>query len=491
MLTFFAGPLTRQTRAPASDRGAAAPRKVTNMPTNPPPSAQANPTRTRSPQHQFERAADFCGLPPEIREILSQPKNELIVNFPVRMDDGRVPAVQGLPRPAQQHPRPLQGRHPLPRGGHPRRGQGAGGLDDLQVRAARHPVRRRQGRHQVQAPRATRRRARAHHPPLHPRARQQHRPRLRHPRARRGHQRPDHGLDDGHVHERRRTPRQEREPAASSPARPCPRAARTAARPATGQGIVHCITEWARDRRFDLNGATYTVQGFGNVGSNAAKILARTGASLIAVGDWKGYIANAEGINPFKLAEYVQPHRLGGRLSRHAVHHARRVLRDRGRHLRPRRARAGDRRGRGARRCTCKVIVEGANGPTDPRAEPILAEKGIDLIPDILANSGGVVRQLLRVAAEQALRDAGTWKRSRRSLAKRMKRTYLAVSEYAATRKCDWRTAAMSHRLWTASPSPTASAASSPDPDPDADQAKTRAPAKKLARGPARTKVRK
>jgi glutamate dehydrogenase (NAD(P)+) len=47
---------------------------------------------------------------------------------------------------------------------------------------------------------------------------------------------------------------------------------------ATGQGIVHCITEWARDRRFDLNGATYTVQGFGNVGSNTARILARTGA---------------------------------------------------------------------------------------------------------------------------------------------------------------------------------------------------------------------
>ena len=46
---------------------------------------------------------------------------------------------------------------------------------------------------------------------------------------------------------------------------------------ATGQGVVHCIVEWARDRRFDLNGSTFTVQGFGNVGSNAAKILARTG----------------------------------------------------------------------------------------------------------------------------------------------------------------------------------------------------------------------
>src|SRR5205085_8356726 len=74
---------------------------------------------------------------------------------------------------------------------------------------------------------------------------------------------------------------------------------------ATGQGIVHCIAEWARERRFDLNGSTYSVQGFGNVGSNAAKILARTGASMVAVGDWKGYVANSEAINPYKLAEYV------------------------------------------------------------------------------------------------------------------------------------------------------------------------------------------
>jgi hypothetical protein len=48
------------------------------------------------------------------------------------------------------------------------------------------------------------------------------------------------------------------------------------------------------------------VQGFGNVGSHVAKILARTGASMTAVGDWKGYISNGEGINPFKLSEYVQ-----------------------------------------------------------------------------------------------------------------------------------------------------------------------------------------
>ena len=117
---------------------------------------------------------------------------------------------------------------------------------------------------------------------------------------------------------------------------------------ATGQGIVHCIVEWARDRRFDLNGATYMVQGFGNVGSNAAKILARTGASLVAVGDWKGYIANADGHQPLQADRARAEDRLGGRLPRDPRHHPRRVLRHHRRRLHPRGAGAGDRRRGGA-----------------------------------------------------------------------------------------------------------------------------------------------
>ena len=99
-----------------------------------------------------------------------------------------------------------------------------------------------------------------------------------------------------------------------------------------------------------------------------------------------------------------------------------------------------------ARALRCKVIVEGANGPTDPRAEPIIADKGIALIPDILANSGGVC-----VSYYEWLQNkrSENWdlEEVEEKLAKRMKRTYLAVSEFAATRKCDWRTAAMSIAL--------------------------------------------
>jgi len=167
----------------------------------------------------------------------------------------------------------------------------------------------------------------------------------------------------------------------------------------------------------------------------------RTGASLTATGDWKGYIVNGDGINPFKLAEYVTKTGSvigypGSRTISRAEFFAHPVdiLIPAALELEigvPE-----------AKSLSCKLIVEGANGPTETEAEPYIQEKGIQLIPDILANSGGVV-----VSYYEWLQN----KRSERwdleeveeRLAKRMKRTYLAVSEYAAMKKCDWRTAAM------------------------------------------------
>ena len=78
---------------------------------------------------------------------------------------------------------------------------------------------------------------------------------------------------------------------------------------ATGQGVVHCITEWAEEKDFDIGGSTLIVQGFGNVGSHAAVILSKLGASTIAVGDHSGYMYNPEGFNPYKLQEYVKKNR--------------------------------------------------------------------------------------------------------------------------------------------------------------------------------------
>jgi glutamate dehydrogenase (NAD(P)+) len=209
---------------------------------------------------------------------------------------------------------------------------------------------------------------------------------------------------------------------------------------ATGQGVVHCITEWARDRRFNLNGASFIVQGFGNVGSHAAKILAKLGASLVAVGDYKGYIANPEGLNPHKLSEHV-----AATGSVDGYKHSRPITRDEFFAIEcdlfipaALELEIGEKEARSLR---CKVVIEGANGPTYPDAEQILLDRGVDVLPDILVNSGGVM-----VSYFEWLQN----KRSERwdleevelKLEKRMKRTYGLVRDFAAERKLDFRTAA-------------------------------------------------
>ena len=81
---------------------------------------------------------------------------------------------------------------------------------------------------------------------------------------------------------------------------------------ATGAGVVHCITEWAKDKNFNLDGCHVIIQGFGNVGSYTARLLSQKGAVVIGVGDVGGYLANPEGINPHKLGELKKRARRAG-----------------------------------------------------------------------------------------------------------------------------------------------------------------------------------
>lgn len=159
---------------------------------------------------------------------------------------------------------------------------------------------------------------------------------------------------------------------------------------ATGRGIVHCITQWAKEKHFNLAGATLAVQGFGNVGSHTAMILSRMGVSLVAVGDHTGYFIHPEGFNPYKLAEYCRVNRSlkgypgGEQISREEFFATKcDIFVPAAMELQLRKNEAET--------VQCKLVVEGANGPTDLVAESILEKRGIDVIPDILANSGGVV----------------------------------------------------------------------------------------------------
>jgi glutamate dehydrogenase (NAD(P)+) len=208
---------------------------------------------------------------------------------------------------------------------------------------------------------------------------------------------------------------------------------------ATGQGVVHCIVEWARERRFKLDGATLALQGFGNVGSHTARILSRMGVSLVAVGDHTGYYHNAEGFNPHKLADHVkangslQGYPGGERVSRQDFFGVDCDI------LVPA-ALELQIGAEEAQLIKAKVIVEAANGPTDLDGERILLERGVDIIPDILANSGGVVVSYYE------------WLQNKRSemwdaeevearLESRMKRTYAYVLDRMRDWKTDMRTA--------------------------------------------------
>ncbi|MCA9609262.1 MAG: Glu/Leu/Phe/Val dehydrogenase, partial [Myxococcales bacterium] len=158
---------------------------------------------------------------------------------------------------------------------------------------------------------------------------------------------------------------------------------------ATAQGVLHCITEWARDNAYDLEGKTAIIQGYGNVGSHMAILLAKLGVSTIATGDHTGYLHNPEGFNAHKLSEYVKEHGSiagygsGKTISREEFFSIQADL------FVP--AALENQVGvEEANALKCRLVAEGANGPLTPEGEKILLSKGVDIIPDVLANSGGV-----------------------------------------------------------------------------------------------------
>ncbi|MEA2407861.1 MAG: glutamate dehydrogenase [Thermoleophilaceae bacterium] len=160
---------------------------------------------------------------------------------------------------------------------------------------------------------------------------------------------------------------------------------------ATGRGVVHVFKEAAPEVDLDPAKSTFVVQGFGNVGSWAARLMQELGATMVGVADASGAISNSDGIDAEQLAKHVRdgggvtdfdsgadqidpddlvalecdvfiPAALGGMIHRD-----------------------------NADRMRCRMMVEGANSPTTPKADEILNEKGVFIVPDVLANAGGVV----------------------------------------------------------------------------------------------------
>lgn len=209
---------------------------------------------------------------------------------------------------------------------------------------------------------------------------------------------------------------------------------------ATGQGLIHCITEWAKDTGFDLEGSTFTVQGFGNVGSNAAIILSRLGSSCIAVGDHTGYLYNPEGFNPHKLHDYVLQHgSIAGYGSGKAM--TREEFFSTKADLFLPCALENQVGAFEAELLDVKLIGEGANGPLNPEGEKIIAQKGITVLPDVLANSGGVTVSYYEWI-QNGRNEAWSLEEVDGRLEVAMKRVYREVVNFAREKKVDMRIAA-------------------------------------------------
>jgi glutamate dehydrogenase (NAD(P)+) len=160
-------------------------------------------------------------------------------------------------------------------------------------------------------------------------------------------------------------------------------------REATGRGVMIVTREAAKHLGFDIKGASVAVQGFGNVGSVSAQLLSRLGAKIVAVTDWKGGVYNKAGLDVDKLVDWVRDHKtVAGFPTADAL--AVDKLFELDVDVLVPAALENQITMDNAPKIRAKVVTEGANGPTTPDAHKHLHERGVFVIPDILANSGGV-----------------------------------------------------------------------------------------------------
>jgi glutamate dehydrogenase (NAD(P)+) len=209
---------------------------------------------------------------------------------------------------------------------------------------------------------------------------------------------------------------------------------------ATGRGVMDVLAAALEEKGKSFEEVTVAVQGFGNVGSNGALLIAERGAKIIAVADHTGGVANAEGIDVTALDAWVDEHGgVVGFAGGEAFDNSEIVTWDCDVLVPAALENAIHKEN--AADVKASIIVEGANGPTTPEADEILNEKGVLIIPDILANAGGVTVSYFEWAQNiQHFR----WDEERvnAELDKKMSRAYNAVREVATEFDIEMRTAA-------------------------------------------------
>lgn len=159
---------------------------------------------------------------------------------------------------------------------------------------------------------------------------------------------------------------------------------------ATGRGVFVCGRDAAARTGLKLDGARVAVQGFGNVGSVAAELFAAAGAKIVAVQDQSGTITNPKGLDIMALAAHAG--RNGGGVAgfKGAKAIDNEQFWDTDCHILVPAALEGQITAERAKRIKARMVLEGANGPTLPAADDVLAERGVLVVPDVICNAGGV-----------------------------------------------------------------------------------------------------
>ena len=203
---------------------------------------------------------------------------------------------------------------------------------------------------------------------------------------------------------------------------------------------MYALDEVLKEQGKSMGDVTVAVQGFGNVGSNAARLIAEQGGRIVAAADHMGGVSNADGLDVPKLVDWVNEHRTVHGFPDAEAFDGSEIITWDADVLIPAaledvitKENAPDVR--------AKFIVEGANAPTTPEADEILHERGVVVVPDILANAGGVTVSYFEWA-QNIQQFRWELERVNGELEKIMRRSYAAVREVAKEKQLDLRTAA-------------------------------------------------
>jgi len=210
---------------------------------------------------------------------------------------------------------------------------------------------------------------------------------------------------------------------------------------ATGKGVVHCIKEATSVTGLPLKNATVAVQGFGNVGYHAAQAAYDEGSNVIALSDSTGGIYCLSGLNPAEVLSHKE--KTGSVQNyKNCINITNEELLETKCDILIPAALENQIIKKNADRIEAKLVAEAANGPTTPEADKILHEKGTFLIPDILANSGGVIVSYFEWV-QNLTREQWTLEEVTRKLENKMNKAFKDVYEIAKNEESDMRTAAL------------------------------------------------